>query len=105
MLGYTEIGTSDPKPDCIERNVLHQRCIFCIHPSTAAHGTCLEEKERKNVWLGLTAVKLAQEVGFVLPPALAGNCLLTVLPKGRANPLDPFAYTSIPQFVQKSPPK
>ena len=74
MLGYTEIGTSHPKPDCTERNALHQGCIFCTHPCTAApHGTCSEEeRERKNVWLGLTAVKLAQEVGFVLPPALAG---------------------------------
>ena len=61
---------------------------------TAPHGTCLkkEERERKNVWLDLTAVKLAQEVGFVLPAsALAreGKCLLTqftVPPKGRGNP-------------------
>ena len=69
--------------------------IFYIHPCTAApHGTCLkkEERERKNVWLDLTAVKLAQEVGFVLPAsALAreGKCLLTqftVPPKGRGNP-------------------
>ena len=62
---------------------------------TAPHETCLkkeEERERKNVWLDLTAVKLAQEVGFVLPAsALAreGKCLLTqftVPPKGRGNP-------------------
>ena len=37
MLGYTEIGTSHPKPDCIERNALHQGCIFCTHPCTGPH--------------------------------------------------------------------
>lgn len=112
-----------PKPDCIERNALHQRCIFSIHPCTALRHTELAwRRERKNVWLGLTAVKLAEEVGFVLPPAFPGKCLLTVPPKGRANPhcyvptthyyVDPFACTSAfhglccsSRKIQKLPPK
>ena len=52
-LGYTEIGTSDPKPNCIERNAQRQGRIFYIHPCTATHGTCLDTggKERMFGWI------------------------------------------------------
>ena len=95
-MGYTEIGTRDPKPDCIERNAENKELALW--------------QRRKNVWLGLTAVKLAQGVGFVLHQRALGSgkwlltvCwLLTVPPKGRGNSTqDPFAYTSIPQFGLK----
>ena len=86
------------------------------NPIALSATQCTENKElalwqrRKNVWLGLTAVKLAQGVGFVLHQRALGSgkwlltvCwLLTVPPKGRGNSTqDPFAYTSIPQFGLK----
>ena len=86
------------------------------NPIALSATQCAENKElalwqrRKNVWLGLTAVKLAQGVGFVLHQRALGSgkwlltvCwLLTVPPKGRGNSTqDPFAYTSIPQFGLK----
>ena len=33
MVGYTEIGTSYPKPDCIERNALHQGAYSVYTPA------------------------------------------------------------------------
>ena len=86
------------------------------NPIALSATQCTENKElalwqrRKNVWLGLTAVKLAQGVGFVLHQRALGSgkwlltvcSLLTVPPKGRGNSTqDPFAYTSIPQFGLK----
>ena len=89
--------------------MLHTNRVHILYTPlhTAPHGTCLKKEERerrKNVWLDLTAVKLAQEVGFVLPAWLAGiskanACSHSSTKGSRQSPLDPFAYTSIPHFV------
>ena len=109
-MGYTEIGTSDPKPHCNERNAMLSRGAYSIY-TPALHCTTrnlLEEggEGKKECLVGFNSREAGTGGGFCFTSVGSGkgrqmlaHTVHSSTKGSRQSPLDPFAYNSIPQFV------